>query len=94
MIAHRLKAFGLTVDSEPEPPARPGWERFLVAQRPPSATEWASADRAKIAAARAAYDGGTHEMFTFMTPGRWTQLYLRPRRTAAPERQYFKRGSA
>ena len=93
MIAHRLRALGLIVDSEPEPPARPGWERFLVAQRPPSATEWGLHDRAKIAQAREAYDRGTHEMVTVMTSGRWTQLYLRPRRTAAPERHYFRRGA-
>lgn len=76
------------------PPApRPGWEGYLVAQKP-VADSWPPEKRAAIAAARASYEAGTHEMTSCTTPDGWTQLYCRPRKTPAPKRNYFDRGAA
>ncbi|GJE78118.1 hypothetical protein [Methylorubrum suomiense] len=94
MVQKRLRAMGLNLKGGSAPPPRPGWETCLVAQRPPSMTGWPEEAAKRIAAARACYEAGTHEMFTVMTPCRWTQLYLRPRRTKAPSNHYFTEAQA
>jgi len=100
MIARRLKSLGLDlrINETPRPPAaRIGWENHLVTQRGPDDGEYPSADRERVRAARAAYDAGTHEMFTVTVTtqdGRWTQLYLRPRKQPTQQRRYFTREGA
>ena len=89
MVSSRLRAMGLNLSGPGAPPeARPGWEDRLVAQKPPMG-DWTPEAAPRIAAARACHDAGTHEMVTFMTPSRWTQLYLVARRQPAGQRDFF-----
>lgn len=98
-MEEQLRSMGLRVGRRPAPdgvrrptgdppPARAGWEGYLVTQKrvgdpwPPEAAN-------QIAAARRCYEAGTHEMLSTTTAEGWTQLYLIPRRQKAPARSYF-----
>lgn len=79
---------GVRRPSGPPPPARAGWEAFLVASKP-VAEPWPAKARPAIALARQRYEAGTHEMVSCTTPDGWTQLYSRPRQVPAGYRPYF-----
>ena len=97
MVQERLRSLGLRftpgdgvrLPAGRPPPARTGWELHLVASKR-AGEAWPGAAMARIQAARACYDAGTHELVSCTTEQGWTQLYCRPRRVPVPQRSYFK----
>lgn len=98
MVEQQLLKMGIRLNRPPAddirrprgapPPARKGWEDFLVAVKPVGES-WPPAATARITAARYAYDAGTHEMVSTTTTSGWTMLYCIPRKTPTAPRGYF-----